>query len=134
VSGTLLHTWPVHTQTAYVQAGRLSAYGRTALYFVDSRYAAERLHLVDLDTGRELVLPPTQHLGRRDAVVRSLGVVYAVNKYTFGAHPTRAGTLVAPAHGEGARAARGGVKARVGHRQRRDIRRVENDRPAPFLW
>lgn len=93
-TGARLHTWPISTKTAYMQPGRLSAYGRIAVYVVDARYLACRLHVVDLGTGKEVVLPVSQH-GARDAVVGRLGLVYAVNKYYFGVRPPRrTGTLV----------------------------------------
>jgi hypothetical protein len=94
-SGALLHTWPIRTRTPSVQPGNLRAYGRIGLYFTDIRYAAQRLHLVDLATGKELVRPPSSHpWGSADAAVGPLGVVYSVNTYRFGSSPIRAGTLV----------------------------------------
>lgn len=93
-TGALLHTWPTSTKAAYMQAGHLSAYGRIGVYLVDARYLASRLHVVDLSTGKEVVLPVSQHSGR-DAVVGRLGLVYAVNKLYFGVQPPRrTGTLV----------------------------------------
>jgi hypothetical protein len=93
-TGALLHTWPISTKTAYVQAGHLSAHGRIGVYLVDARYLASRLHVVDLSTGKEVVLPVSQHSGR-DAVVGRLGLVYAVNRLYFGVQPPRrTGTLV----------------------------------------
>jgi len=94
-TGALLHTWPIHTSAAWMQAGNLSVYGRIGLYFVDPRRSAEHLHLVDLATGKELVLPATQHVwGAKDATLGARGLVYPVNTYHFGAHPTQTGTLV----------------------------------------
>lgn len=93
-TGRLLHTWPTSTKTARSEPGHLSAYGRIGVYVVDARSLASRLHVVDLSTGREVVLPVSQH-GARDAVVGRLGLVYAVNKYYFGVQPPRrTGTLV----------------------------------------
>ncbi|HET7807123.1 MAG TPA: hypothetical protein VFK71_01420 [Gaiellaceae bacterium] len=94
-SGALLHTWPVHTKAPYLQPGNLRAYGRIALYFADSRRLVQRMHLVDLATGKELVLPPNSHPGASaNAAVGPLGVVYSVNTYRYGSNPKRAGTLV----------------------------------------
>lgn len=94
-SGALLHTWPVHTSPTYRQPGSLRAYGRIAVYFVDPRALSQRMHLVDLATGKELVLPPTSHpWGSPGAAIGPHGLVYTVNTYRFGSHPTRAGTLV----------------------------------------
>jgi hypothetical protein len=94
-SGALLHTWPIHTKAPNVRPGNLRAYGRIGLYFTDTRYLAQRLHLVDLATGKELVRPPSSHpWGAADAAVGPLGVVSSVNTYRFGSNPKRAGTLV----------------------------------------
>jgi hypothetical protein len=93
-TGALLHSWPISTKTAYVQAGHLSAYGRIGVYVVDPRYLTSSLRVVDLDTGKQVVLPSSQHSGR-DAVVGRLGLVYAVNRLHFGVQPPkRTGTLV----------------------------------------
>jgi hypothetical protein len=94
-SGKLLHTWPIHTKRSYLQAGKLSAYGRIGLYVVWPVSATDRIHLVDLANGKELVLPPSSHMsGAQYAVVRQLGVVYTVNTYRSGTPPKMAGTLV----------------------------------------
>jgi len=94
-TGALLHTWPIQRSAAWMQAGNLSVYGRIGLYYVDPRRLAEHLHLVDLATGRELVLPTTQHVwGARDTALGSLGLVYPVNKDHFGANVSQTGTLV----------------------------------------
>jgi WD40 repeat protein len=93
-TGARLRTWPVSPKTGNAEAGHLSAYGRIGVYLVDARHLASRLHVVDLSTGKEVVLPVSQHSGR-DAVVSRLGLVYAVNKYYFGVRPPkRTGTLV----------------------------------------
>ena len=94
-SGKLLHTWPIHTKRSYLQAGKLSAYGRIGLYVVWPISGTQRIHLVDLANGKELVLPPSSHMsGAQYAVVRQLGVVYTVNTYRSGTAPKMAGTLV----------------------------------------
>jgi hypothetical protein len=94
-TGARLHSWPIHTSSARSHAGNLSVYGRLGLYLVDPRAAAEHLHLVDLATGHELVLPVSQHVwGARDSVLGPLGLVYPVNTYRFGPHPQQTGTLV----------------------------------------
>jgi hypothetical protein len=75
-SGMLLHTWPVATgQDKHPMY--LSAYGRLGVYLVVSNYTPARLHLIDLDSGKEVVLPASWYLGR-DAAVGQLGLVYAV--------------------------------------------------------
>jgi hypothetical protein len=95
-TGSLLHSWPVHT-AARLKAENLSAYGRIGLYLEPSGHATQRLHLVDLATGREHVLPASANVrGSRDAVVGPLGLVYALNRYHYDPpHPAKAtGTLV----------------------------------------
>jgi hypothetical protein len=94
-TGGLLHTWPIHTKAPYLQPGNLRAYGRIGLYFADTRHLSQRMHLVDLATGKELVLAPNSHpWGSANAAVGPLGIVYSVNTYRFGSNPKRAGTLV----------------------------------------
>jgi hypothetical protein len=94
-TGELLHTWPIHTKRSYLQAEKLSAYGRIGLYVVSPISATQRIHVVDLDNGKELVLPPSSHMrGTQYAVVRQLGVVYSVNTYRSGTPPKVGGMLV----------------------------------------
>jgi len=94
-SGKLLHTWPIHTKRSYLQAGKLSVYGRIGLYVVWPISATQRIHLVDLANGKELVIPSSSHMsGTQYAVVGRLGVVYSVNTYRAGTPPKVGGTLV----------------------------------------
>jgi WD40 repeat protein len=94
-TGALRHTWPIRTKATAAQAGNLEAYGRIGLYTVDPRFLSQRRHLIDLDTGKELVLPPTSHVwGAGGAAIGPLGLVYSVNTYRFGASTLQAGTLV----------------------------------------
>ena len=93
-SGALLHTWSVHTSRARQEAGHLRAYGRIGVYSVDWRVTVQRLHIVDLATGRERVLGAVQRPWASDAAVGKLGLVYGVNTNRFGAHPKHTGTLV----------------------------------------
>jgi hypothetical protein len=94
-SGALLHAWPTRSRAAHFRPGNLRAYGRIGVYFVDVYSLDQRMHLVDLATGKEIVLAPTQHpWGTAGAAVGRLGLVYSVNTYRFGSHPVRAGTLV----------------------------------------
>lgn len=94
-SGKLLHTWPIHTKRSYLQVGKLSAYGRIGLYVVWPIGATQRTHLVDLASGKELVLPSASHMsGSQYAVVGKLGVAYSVNTYRSGSPPRMAATLV----------------------------------------
>jgi len=86
-TGALRETWPIRAQGSVV---RLQAYGRIALYSADPRY----LRLLDLKTGKGLVLPRQARPGWNDASVGALGIVYAVNSYKAygGRHPS--GSLV----------------------------------------
>jgi hypothetical protein len=94
-SGKLLYTWPIHTKRSYLQAGKLGASGRIGLYVVSPISSTQRIHLVDLANGKEIVLAPSPHMsGPQFAAVGRLGVVYSVNTYRAGAHPKAAGTLV----------------------------------------
>ena len=93
-SGALLHTWPVATKSPDMQAENLSAYGRIGVYLATSDYVEARRHVIDLSSGKEMVLSASWYLGR-DAVVGRLGLVYAVNRLYFGVQPPkRTGTLV----------------------------------------
>jgi hypothetical protein len=93
-TGEQLHTWRIPVSQPYLQPGHLSAYGRIGVFVVDARFLTSRLHVVDLASGKEVVLPAREH-GVRDAVVGPLGLVYAVNKIDFGVKPPkRTGTFV----------------------------------------
>jgi hypothetical protein len=92
-TGVLQHTWPVRTRAAYLQAGHLQAYGRIALYSVDPRYYSRNLTILDLKTGKSIVLPARPRSAWNDACVGPLGLVYSLNSYEAygGHHPS--GTL-----------------------------------------
>ena len=64
-SGKLLHSWPLDRKAASSQPGNLRAYGRIAVYFADTRAATQRMYLVDLATGKDLVLPRARTPGDR---------------------------------------------------------------------
>ena len=65
------------------------------MYFVDPRALWQRMHLVDLATGKERVFPFTSHpWSSPGAAVGPHGLVYTANTYGFGAKPLLAGTLV----------------------------------------
>lgn len=93
-TGAFEHRWPIKTRSAYLQVGHLQAYGRIAVFSVDPRYASRNLRILDLETGKSLILPSRPRSAWNDASVGPLGVVYAVNDYRAygGRHPT--GTLV----------------------------------------
>ena len=91
-SGALLHSWPVHPSRTPI-GGRPRAYGRLGLYSFPLGRATQRLHLVDLATGREHVFPAGAEVnGLPEAALGRFGLVYARNWYHFGLPPAlRAG-------------------------------------------
>jgi hypothetical protein len=91
-TGELVHTWPVVTPTPRQEGGHLAVYGKLAVYAVDPRYAAARkLHLLDLTTGKDVVIATAIGSGysSRDAAIGLKGLVYIVNSYlaSHGRHP-----------------------------------------------
>jgi hypothetical protein len=80
-TGALEHTWPVRTTNQDLHAGHLQAYGRLALYSLDPRYTTRNLTILDLKTGKSIVLPPRHRSAYNDATIGRLGVVYALNNY-----------------------------------------------------
>jgi hypothetical protein len=71
-SGDLLHTWPVGI-TANAGEVSFAAHGRLAAVEGPSR-----LHLVDLDTGKDVEIAPASHTGSPPAI-DSRGLVYALS-------------------------------------------------------
>jgi hypothetical protein len=94
-NGRLLHSWPVHP-SGRLLAGSLSVYGRLGLYFYPFGRATQRLHVVDLATGREHVFPAGPDVeNAHAAALGQLGLVYARNRFHFGPQGAKAyGTLV----------------------------------------
>ena len=90
-TGAPRESWPIRAQGS---VGRLQSYGRIALYSVDPLSRNRDLRLLDLKTGKGLVLPRQARSGWNDASVGALGIVYAVNSYKAygGRHPS--GSLV----------------------------------------
>ena len=87
--GRLLHTWPIHKKAVSSQPGNLRAYRRIAVYFADTRAVTQNMYLIDLATGKTLVLPTGEHSwGTPGAAVGQLGLAYSVNTYRSG------GTLI----------------------------------------
>lgn len=82
-TGTLLHTWPVATSTPNRVPGHLAVFGHLAVYAVDPYYFAHKLHLVNLTTGRDVVIahPVGGYYLSHDAVLGPRGLVYVVNSY-----------------------------------------------------
>jgi hypothetical protein len=93
-TGALEHNWSIKTRRSNLQVGHLQAYGRIALFSVDPRYSSRNLRILDLRTGKGIVLPTIPRSAWNDATVGPLGVVYSVNSYKAygGHHPS--GTLV----------------------------------------
>lgn len=86
-TGTLLRTWPVAASTPRLTPGHLAASGRLAVYSVDPRRSAPRkLHLVDLTTGKDVVLATGKGAGywSHDAALGPRGLVYTVNSRDHG--------------------------------------------------
>lgn len=78
-TGALASTWPL-AATAPKEGGHLAVYGQLATYAVDPRYAAPRtLHVLDLTTGKDVVLARATGSSGHDAALRSRGLVYAVD-------------------------------------------------------
>jgi hypothetical protein len=84
-TGTLLHTWPVATDTPNLRPGHLATFGQIAVYSVGYS-AARRLHVMRLTTGKDVVLAIGKGAGyyARDAALSPLGLVYAINYHEHG--------------------------------------------------
>jgi hypothetical protein len=86
-TGNLVHTWPVAKATPNLQAGHLATYGELGVYSVDPRRSAARqLHVVQLRTGKDVILATGRGTGyyTRDAAIGPRGLVYAVNYHEHG--------------------------------------------------
>jgi hypothetical protein len=86
-TGELVHTWPVAARPRQ-EGGHLAVYGKLAVYAVDPRYWTRKLHLLDLTTGKDVVISnATTGSGywSRDTAIGLKGLVYAVNSY-YGRH------------------------------------------------
>jgi WD40 repeat protein len=86
-SGKLLHVWELATG----RAGNLRAYGRIGVYSTPFGHSSQYLHVIDLLTGKEFVLPNTHHPWAVPALVGRLGLVYGIIPTPF---PGHTGTLV----------------------------------------
>jgi hypothetical protein len=78
-TGTLLHSWPVARwgPIDFAVAGRLAAYSAFAHPFHAGR--PENLHLLNLATGKDVVIATTRNSRLRDLAIGRRGLVYAVN-------------------------------------------------------
>ncbi|HZD88445.1 MAG TPA: hypothetical protein VE088_10615 [Gaiellaceae bacterium] len=84
-TGELVHTWPVATPRQ--EGGDLAIYGNLAVYVVDPRFWTRRLHLLDLTTGKDVVIATVT--GGGDGVIGLKGLAYSVNSLSssHGRHP-----------------------------------------------
>lgn len=81
-TGALIHTWPVAAKTPRLQAGHLAVYGQLATYSVDPRQSWTRsVHVLQLATGRDVVLATARGSARHDAAIGPRGLVYVVTYY-----------------------------------------------------
>jgi hypothetical protein len=89
-TGTLLHTWPI-TRSPHV--GSFAAAGQLAVYSVNYRRQSvnpKNLHLLNLTTGKDVVIATATNSRYRDLAIGRRGLVYAVNPF----RNTRPGKLV----------------------------------------
>ena len=81
-TGALIHTWPVAAKTPRLQAGHLAVYGELATYSVDPRQSWTRsVHVLQLATGKDVVLATARGSAHRDAAIGPRGLVYVVTYY-----------------------------------------------------
>lgn len=84
-TGALTHTWPAVGASAHLgprQVGHVQAYGRLVLYSVYRKYIGgdEVLHLLDLETGRDLTIATVRGYGDDRAwAIGPRGLVYVDN-------------------------------------------------------
>ena len=90
-TGALVHTWPVALQYRTNSQRHLAVYGHLATYSVDTfSRPARRLHLIDLNSGKDIVLAKSLENAGRDTALGQRGLAYIVNYYPRGK----------PAHGK----------------------------------
>ena len=78
-TGTLLHSWPSAARGAidFAVAGRLAVYSVFSHPYHVGR--PENLHLLNLTTGKDVVIATTTNSRYRDLAIGRRGLVYAVN-------------------------------------------------------
>jgi hypothetical protein len=88
-TGALLHTWPVPSR----RFDDFGVWGRVAVYSVFGAYngGLTTLHVLDLTTGKDVVVATSRNGFYRDLVVGKLGLVYVANR---GTSPQSHGKLV----------------------------------------
>jgi hypothetical protein len=89
-TGTLLHTWPIASPFDFAVAGQLAVY---SVYPRRQSAHPKNLHLLDLASGKDVVIARTTNLRYRDLTIGRRGLVYAVNP-PFKFKDTRPGKLV----------------------------------------
>ncbi len=87
-TGALLHTWPViRSPFDFAVAGQLAVY---SVNYRRQSVNPKNLHLLNLTTGKDVVIATTTNGRYRDLAIGRRGLVYAVNPLT----ETRPGKLV----------------------------------------
>jgi hypothetical protein len=77
-TGTLLHTWSITPPYDFAVAGQLAVY---SVYLRRRSVHPENLHLLNLTTGKDVVIATTTNIHYRDLAIGRRGLVYAVNPY-----------------------------------------------------
>jgi hypothetical protein len=86
-TGTLLHSWPITRPFDFAVAGQLAAY---SVGYRRQSVSPKNLHLLNLATGKDVVIATTTNSRYRDLTIGRRGLVYAVNPFKN----TRPGRLV----------------------------------------
>jgi hypothetical protein len=76
-TGTLLHSWPVARRSPF----DFAVAGRLAVYPVNTGRQSADLHLLNLATGRDVVVATTRNILDRSLALGQRGLVYAVNHW-----------------------------------------------------
>jgi hypothetical protein len=95
-TGALVQTWPVALQYRTNSQRHLAVYGHLATYSVDTfSRPARRLHLIDLNSGKDVVLAKSLEIAGRDTALGQRGLAYVVNYYP-GGKPVHAKIVFVP--------------------------------------
>lgn len=87
-TGALLHTWPItRSPFDFAVAGQLAVY---SVKYRRQSVNPKNLHLLNLTTGKDVVIATTTNSRYRDLAIGRRGLVYAVNPFK----DTRSGKLV----------------------------------------
>jgi hypothetical protein len=91
-TGGLVHSWPIAGAASKHRAAHVQIQGRLVAYSVYAGRAAERLHLLDVTTGKDVVVATANGIGDLHAwAIGPRGLVYVVN---HGTSPQSHGRLV----------------------------------------